>query len=59
MRAKLFSVVRLLQKKKYFSQVWTYNCGIRVKDLQGTVQVIANTDDIHRLLPGIDLSTIK
>ena len=59
MHAKLFSVVRLLQKKKNFGQVWTYNGGIRVKDLQGTVQVIANTDDIHRLLPGIDLSTIK
>ena len=48
MRAKLFPMVRFLHKKKYFSQVWTYNGGIRVKDLQGTVQVIANSNGIHQ-----------
>ena len=58
MRAKLFSTVRLLHKRKYFSQVWTYSGGIRVKDLQGTVKTIANTGDIQKLLPDIDLSSI-
>ena len=58
MRAKLFSTVRLLHKRKYFSQVLTYNGGIRVKDLQGAVKTIANTGDIQKLLPDIDLSSI-
>ena len=58
MRAKLFSTVRLLHKRKYFSQAWTHNGGIRVKDLQGTVKTIANTGDIQKLLPDIDLSSI-
>ena len=58
MRAKLFSTVRLLNKRKYYSQVWTYNGGIRVKYLQGTVKTIVNTGDIQKLLPDIDLSSI-
>ena len=53
-----YNYSRLLHKRKYFSQVWTYNGGIRVKDLQGTVKTIANTGDIQKLLPDIDLSSI-
>ena len=57
-RAKLFSRVRQLQKKKYFNQAWTYNGTIRVKDLQGMVKTISNTDDIQTCLPNVDLSAV-
>ena len=51
MRAKLFSTVRTLHKKRHFQQVWTYNGTIRVKDLQGLVKVIHNNEDIQNCLP--------
>ena len=57
-RAKLFSTVRQLQKKKYFNQAWTYNGTIRVKDMQGMVKIISNTDDIKTCLPNVDLSAV-
>ena len=46
MGAKLFSTVRALHRKKQFQQVWTYNCTIRVKEMQRTVQIIHNNEDI-------------
>ena len=56
MRAKLFSTVRTLHKKRHFQQVWTYNGTIRVKDLQGLVKVIHNNEDIQNCLPNVDLA---
>ena len=57
-RAKLFSRIRQLQKKRYFNKAWTYNGTIRVKDLQGMVKTISNTDDIQTCLPNVDLSAV-
>ena len=57
-RAHLFSTVRQLQKKKYFNQAWSYNGTIRVKDMQGMVKIISNTDDIKTCLPNVDLSAV-
>ena len=56
MRAKLFSTVRALHRKKHFQQVWTYNGTIRVKDMQGTVQIIHNNEDIQNYLPNVDIA---
>ena len=56
MRAKLFSTIRTLHKKRHFQQVWTYNGTIRVKDLQGLVKVIHNNEDIQNCLPNVDLA---
>ena len=52
-RAKLFSTVRKLQKDKHFSQVWTYNGNIRIKDHQGTVKSVDSVDDIKKYLPHV------
>ena len=52
-RAKLFSTVRLLFRQKHFSQVWTYNGCIKVKDLQGTVKSINSIDDVKNCLPDV------
>ena len=30
-RARLFSTVRTLQKKRHFDQAWTYNGNVKVK----------------------------
>ena len=49
MRAKLFSTVSALHRKKHFQQVWTYNGTIRVKDMQGTVQILHNNEDIKTI----------
>ena len=57
-RAKLISTVRQLQKKKYSNQAWTYNGTIRVKDMQGMVKIISNTDDIKTCLPNVDLAAV-
>ena len=56
MRAKLFSTVRALHKKRHFQQVWTYNGTIRVKDMQGVVKVIHNNEDIQNCVPDVDLT---
>ena len=56
MRAKLFSTVRALHKKRHFQQVWTYNGIIRVKDTQGLVKIIRNNNDIQNCLPNVDLT---
>ena len=56
MRAKLFSTVRALHRKKHFQQVCTYNGTIRVKDMQGTVQIIHNNEDIQNYLPNVDIA---
>ena len=52
-RAKFFSTVRLLFRQKHFSQVWTYNGCIKVKDLQGTVKSINSIDDVKNCLPDV------
>ena len=57
-RAKLFSTVRKLQKDKHFSQVWTYNGNIRVKDHPGTVKSVDSVDDIQKYLPHIRIEII-
>ena len=56
MRAKLFSTVRALHRKKHFQQVWAYNGTIRVKDMQGTVQIIHNNENIQNYLPNVDIA---
>ena len=54
-RAKLFSTVRLLFRQKHFTQVWTYNGCIKVKDLRGTVKSINSIDDVKNCLPDINI----
>ena len=56
--AKFFPTVRQLQKKQYFNQALTYNCTIRMKDMQCMVEIISNTDDIETCLPNVDLSAV-
>ena len=52
-RAKLFSTVRLLFRHKHFTQVWTYNGCIKVKD---TVKSINSIDDVKNCLSDINIS---
>ena len=54
-RAKLFSTVRLLFRQKHFTQVWTYNGCIKVKDLRGTLKSINSIDDVKNCLPDINI----
>ena len=56
-RAKLFSTVRTLQKKRHFDQVWTYNGNVKVKLHDGHIKPIANLDDVKKTcLPNVDLT---
>lgn len=56
-RARLFTIVRKLQKQKHFDQVWTYNGNIKVKDLRGTVRPISSLSDIKDCLPNVSIPT--
>ena len=58
-RSKLFSIVRRLQKRQYFSQCWTYNGNIKVKDTQGHVRSISCYEDIKSLLPNVDINRLE
>ena len=55
-RARLFSTIRTLQKKRHFDQVWTYNGNVKVKLHDGHIKPIANLDDVKKCLPNIDLT---
>ena len=58
-RSKLFSMVRRLQKRQYFSQCWTYNGNIKVKDTHGHVRSISCYEDIKSLLPNVDINRLE
>ena len=58
-RSKLFSMVRRLQKRQYFSQCWTYNGKIKVKDTHGHVRSISCYEDIKSLLPNVDINRLE
>ena len=57
-RARLFSTVRSLQKKRLFDQVWTYNGNVKVKDNTGHVVSIGNLEDVKQCLPDVDLTQL-
>ena len=56
--AKLFGLVRKLQKNNHFSQCWTYNGYIRVKDREGRIRSVPSFEAITDLVPNVDIENL-
>lgn len=58
-RAKLFGLVRKLQKRSLFSQCWTFNGNIKVKDTNGNIKSVPSFEAIKELLPNVDIESFN
>ena len=58
-RAKLFGLVRKLLKNNHFSQRWTYNGNIRVKDREDRIKSAPSFEAIKDLLPNVDIENLS